>query len=102
MLERELESQVGNYCKAHGLWFRKWVCPGVRGVPDRIIFGPCGKIMFMEFKKLGKSPRPNQKIEIARLRRLGFQAHIVDRYDVAVSLLYTHFLKAQEQALELI
>lgn len=55
----------------------KWVSPGNIGVPDRIIFFPGGKAIFVELKTEAGQLRANQKIQIARLRTLGQQVRVV-------------------------
>lgn len=53
----------------------KWVCPGVSGVPDRIVIFPGGRIMFVELKKPGLrdglSARQKKMAEV--LTGFGFQ-----------------------------
>lgn len=45
-----------------------------RGEPDRIILLPGGKTVFVEVKRPGKQPRPEQERALQRKRTLGFVA----------------------------
>lgn len=72
----ELESSVEKYLKDQIEIFEglclKWVSPGCRGVPDRIIFLPGGRIIFAELKRsaLGR-PDPLQEYRIKQLATMG-------------------------------
>lgn len=93
--ERKLERRLVSFCKDHGLYCRKWVSPGVRGVPDRIIIGR--KILFIELKSPGKTLDPLQAREsrliTAALKNnpsaLVFE---IDDWDYLLSLLQVHIL----------
>lgn len=49
--EKEIEAAFGRMVKRHGGLSLKWVCPGRRGVPDRIVILPGARIMFVELKR---------------------------------------------------
>lgn len=51
---------------------------GVRGVPDRIILLPGGKITFIELKAPGKKPSALQEKRLRDLNDLGFHAIVID------------------------
>jgi len=53
MQEKALEKYVVLKVKNAGGRAYKWVCPGVSGVPDRIVVFPGGKVVFVELKKPG-------------------------------------------------
>lgn len=90
MLERDLEKKVRLHCKSRKLWCRKFVSPGIRGVPDRIICGH-GKVLFLELKKLGEKPSSLQLYELEQLRDAGMTATWTDNYQSAVELIDDHF-----------
>ena len=56
----------------------KWVSPSMSGVPDRIVFLPGGKIIFVELKRPGERPTALQDRIIEILRRLGADVRVVD------------------------
>ena len=74
LLEKEIEQklklivegQLGGVCL-------KWVCPGWRGVPDRIILLPGGRVYFVELKRpKGGKVDPLQNWWKKRLESFGF------------------------------
>ena len=80
MYEKTLENYVCGKVKALKGRAFKWVCPGARGVPDRIFVFPGGKIVFAEFKqpeiKDGLSPKQNKMFRVLEslgctVRRIG-------------------------------
>lgn len=50
-LEKEIEKKLRKIVERHGGKCLKWVCPGWRGVPDRIVLMPGGRVMFVETKR---------------------------------------------------
>lgn len=59
MAERDIEQYMRKKVKQAGGMFLKFVSPGTRGVPDRIMF--IGKkIAFVELKAPGQKSRPDQ------------------------------------------
>ena len=71
---------VGNAEKRGGLAYKLTV-PGRRNAPDRLLIMPGGRLIFVECKAPGQKPRPGQVREIARLRGLGCEAHVLDSVD---------------------
>lgn len=55
----------------------KFTSPARRGVPDRLVVLPGGRIVFVEVKAPGGRLSKLQEIEIARLRGLGCEVRIV-------------------------
>ena len=51
MLEKEIEQQMRDLVKKRGGLFYKFVSPGNRGVPDRIVITPAGEVWFVELKQ---------------------------------------------------
>lgn len=66
MKEKHIEAKVVRWCKANGVYTRKFSSPAHRGVPDRI-FAKGGLIIFVEFKDTGKKPTPLQYKELEDL-----------------------------------
>ena len=78
VLESYIEKQVVKAAKDAGFIQRKVVYQNRAGSPDRWFFGPGGRLILIEFKQEGKKPEPHQEREIARLRNLGFEVHVID------------------------
>ena len=69
-IERKLKAMVE--CKLGGRCL-KWVCPGWRGVPDRILLLPGGRVQFVELKRpKGGKVDPLQTWWKRQLEGLGF------------------------------
>ncbi|HCR3337270.1 TPA: VRR-NUC domain-containing protein [Morganella morganii] len=79
VIERHLVNEVK---KAGGIAY-KFVSPGRRAVPDRLVLLPGGKVIFVECKAPGEKPRPDQLREHARLFALGHQVVVLDSKDLA-------------------
>lgn len=73
-IEQHLVKEVK---KAGGIAY-KFVSPGKRSVPDRIVILPGGRLVFVECKSPGKPPRADQLREHERLRTLGFSVVVLD------------------------
>lgn len=71
-VERHLNSEV---LKLGGI-SRKWVSPGVAGVPDRIVIVK-GHVWFVEVKTFDGQLSPIQSREIQRLKNHGASVHVV-------------------------
>ncbi|WFQ80478.1 VRR-NUC domain-containing protein [Xenorhabdus sp. SF857] len=78
VIERHLVNEVK---KAGGIAY-KFVSPGRRGVPDRIVILPNGRVVFVECKAPGEKPRPDQLREHERLRALGQTVVVLDSKNV--------------------
>lgn len=78
VIEKHLVNEVK---KAGGIAY-KFTSPGRRGVPDRIVLLPNGKIIFVECKAPGEKPRPDQLREHSRLFALGFNVVVLDSKDL--------------------
>ncbi|EPA6917233.1 VRR-NUC domain-containing protein [Escherichia coli] len=83
LIEKHLVAEVK---KASGVAF-KFVSPGRRSVPDRIVLLPGGRIIFVECKSPGKPPRPDQLREHGRLRALGFTVVVLDSKNLEAIIL---------------
>jgi len=78
MLEKKIEERLRTKAKEAGGLAAKWVSPSMSGVPDRIVFLPGGRIIFVELKRPGESPTPLQDRIIGMLRGLGADVRVVD------------------------
>lgn len=73
-IEKHLVAEVK---KAGGMAY-KFVSPGRRSVPDRLVLLPGGRAVFVECKAPGEKPRHEQLREHERLRALGFTVVVLD------------------------
>lgn len=77
MSEILIEMSVVGRAELEGWLVRKCSWIGRRGAPDRL-FAKGGRMLFVEFKALGKTLEPHQQREIARMTAAGIEVHVVD------------------------
>lgn len=77
MLERDIERKLGEHLKALGCLYYKFVSPGQRGVPDRIVICPDGKVVFVELKQPAGRLAINQSVQHVRLVNHGQMVVVV-------------------------
>lgn len=77
MKEHAIEAALTRAVKDAGGLCWKLVCPGTSGVPDRICHKG-GRVLFVEVKAPGKTPRPIQHHRLAQLTAQGFTALVID------------------------
>lgn len=77
MKEKDLEKIFREAVQKAGGWMPKWTSPGNDGVPDRIVFLPEGRIVFVELKTEAGKASKRQQLQIRRLYRLGQDARIL-------------------------
>lgn len=78
MRENPIEKYLVSRVKKVGGKCYKWVSPGLKGVPDRIVLFPDSRMCFVETKKTGKKPRKDQARRHAEIWDLGFPVVIID------------------------
>jgi len=78
MLEKDIEKAFVKRIKQLGGLCEKFSSPNRRGVPDRIISLPGGKIVFCELKRPGKKPTPLQLRDHARRKALNCDVRVID------------------------
>lgn len=74
--ERDVERYLIKECEKRGWLCWKFVSPGRRGVPDRIVIRP-GAVAFVEVKRKGGRVSPLQVRRIEELTRLVIPARVV-------------------------
>ena len=76
VLEKEVEKYLCNQVKKLGGHAYKFNSMAHRSVPDRIVVLP-GQVHFIEVKTIGGKLSSGQKREIARLRTMGQECHVI-------------------------
>lgn len=70
--------------------------PGTRAVPDRLVIGYDDRsdrvLLFVELKRPGGIPRPDQRAMFARMRAHGAHVVVADSTDAVDRLLDDYFL----------
>jgi len=78
MFEKTIEAALVKRVKALGGLCEKFVSPGRRSVPDRIVTLPGGRIVFVELKAPGKGPTELQERDHWRRRKLGCEVIVIN------------------------
>ena len=78
MREKTIEQKLVRAVKAKGGICTKLVCPGMAGMPDRLVLLPDGKMGFVEVKAPGEKPRPLQTARHRILEWLGYRVYVLD------------------------
>ena len=90
--EKVLEAELRERCKALGWMCIKLTSQYQRGLPDRLILMPGGRVCFAEIKTTGKKPTALQRVTHERLRALDYRVEVVDTIEsldnLIVDLLY--------------
>ena len=76
--ETEIEAYLRIRIKKLGGIAYKFTSPGNDGVPDRIVLLPKGAMSFVELKAPGKKPSKLQKVQINRIKKLGYDVYVID------------------------
>ena len=81
MREKSIENQLVQKVKHRNGFAPKLSCPGMDGMPDRLILLPGGRAAFAELKAPSKRPRPLQLRRKRQLEALGFRVYVIDHPD---------------------
>ena len=81
MLESKIELKLKKEVEKIGGLSLKFTCPGMAGVPDRLVLLPKGKMFFVELKAPGRKLRPLQLKRKEQLESLGFKVYVIDSYE---------------------
>lgn len=81
MRERDVERKLVRAVLARDGFAPKLSCPGMDGMPDRLILLPGGHMAFAELKALSQHPRPLQLRRKRQLETLGFRVYVIDHPD---------------------
>lgn len=86
MQEANVEKYLIRYVKDKGGICLKFISASMRGLPDRIVILPQGKIFFVELKAKGKKPRPEQKRVHKLFSSLGVKVYTADSKEMVRSV----------------
>ncbi|ASJ54217.1 nuclease [Brevibacillus formosus] len=78
MRESALERRLVREVEKIGGKAPKWVSPGNRGVPDRLVILPNGRTVYVEMKAPGEPLEPLQEKWAKTLRKLGHSVYKID------------------------
>jgi hypothetical protein len=78
MKETDVESYLRREIKKLNGMPMKFISPGLRGVPDRLILFPGGVAIFVETKAPGDRPGKQQAYRHGQIRKLGFIVRVAD------------------------
>lgn len=81
--ERDIESRLVRYCRPRGVLCYKFTSPANRGVPDRILIVPGGKVGFLELKRPGQVPTALQEHVLKTLELQGCRTGWADSFETA-------------------
>jgi len=96
MRESDLEKQLVRKVKSKGGLCMKFVSPGLRGVPDRVILFPVNKVVFVEMKAPKGKLRKQQILRLNQFTDLGAICYVIDseeKIDILIEELETWNLK---------
>ena len=79
-LEKKLETKCRLHVEKRGGKLLKFVSPGNKGVPDRILLMPGGYAVYLEFKRPGGRKQPLQGWWIKWLNDNGHKAYVIDNF----------------------
>lgn len=91
VLESYIERKVKAWARSKGVLCLKLTPFGTAGYPDDL-FLLGGRVAFVEFKQVGRKPRPLQHARIAELQKQGFPVKVIDNVDDGIAFLATTLL----------
>lgn len=78
--EKGIETKLRNEVKRLRGWAIKLLSTYQKGLPDRMVLMPGGRIYFVELKSEGKKPTAIQLWVHEQLRALGFKVYVIDSF----------------------
>lgn len=83
MREKVIEAALVKRVEDLGGLCEKFVSPGRRSVPDRLVTLPGGRVVFVEIKAPGKKTTPLQDRDHKRRMALGCTVYVINRIEDA-------------------
>ena len=80
--EKSLDRRLYNEVKKLGGWSIKLHITFIKGMPDRLLLFPGGRLCFAEIKTPGEKPKATQKAVQKKLIKLGFDVYVVDSLEI--------------------
>lgn len=76
--EKLLETKLKDGVESLGGWCIKMLSTHLTGLPDRVCLFPGGIVFFAEIKTTKKKPKKIQILVHHKIRKLGFDVHLID------------------------
>lgn len=92
--ESSLQDWACDRAAEAGWYHRKVKWAGRRNAPDNI-FAKEGRVVFIEFKRTGETPRPGQEKEIKAMRDAGMEVYATDNPLRALDILGVSYATGQ-------
>jgi hypothetical protein len=77
LLESDVENECKKWARKRGWWVRKFKSPSNRSVMDDV-FAKCGRVVWVEFKRPGKTSTDKQAEEQQAARAAGCEVYEID------------------------
>jgi hypothetical protein len=77
MVETDVEKYLFNKARANGWLAWKFTSPGTTGVPDRVLVGPHGRVVWIEVKQPTGRLSARQRVRLGELDALGHDTRVV-------------------------
>jgi len=85
--EADIEQEFCKFAEKNKCKALKLIYLNKKGFPDRTVICPKGRVLFIEFKRLGKKQSPAQKLTQKLLESFGFEYYVCDKIGQAESIL---------------
>lgn len=84
--ESDIEADITDFAEVRGWWQTKFTSPSLRGVTDRL-FLRRGRVIFLEVKRPGEEPTPQQQKRMRDIKSHGGEVYWVDSLEQARGIL---------------
>lgn len=84
--ESDIECDIIDFAEVRGWWQTKFTSPSLRGVTDRL-FLRRGRVIFLEVKRPGEEPTPQQQKRMRDIKSHGGEVYWVDSLEQARGIL---------------